>query len=173
ATAASLTIDPTAEADEGAYRVRVTDSGVGPLQQQVTSNAATLTVNQVAALQITLQPVGATVNEGDNHTLTVAVSDGTPPYTYSWEVNTGAGYVPIPSSDNPVLSLTNIQLTDQGSYRCVITDSAATPESVTSNPAIMQVNSTGPSVPAVGLFGLGLMAGAFALGGALVIRRKK
>jgi hypothetical protein len=173
ATAAALTIDPTSEADEGDYSVLVTDSGVGPLQQQVTSVAAALTVNQLVPLQITLQPIGATVDVGASYTFTIAVSDGTSPYTYEWQVDTGAGYVTIPSSDNPVLSLTNIQLTDAGSYQCVITDSTAVPVSVTTDAAVLVVNPSGSSLPAVGLFGLGLMAGVFALGGALVIRRKK
>jgi hypothetical protein len=172
-TANTLTIDPTSEADEGDYRVRVVDAGVGPLQQMVTSNVATLTVNQVVPLTITQQPVSGLVNEGEDYTFTIAVSDGTAPYTYEWFVNTGAGFVAIPGSDNPVLALVDVTAANAGSYRCTITDSAAVPETVTTNIAVLQVGTSGPANPAVGLFGLGLMAGAFALGGALVIRRKK
>ena len=80
ATAASYTTPATAASDNGSsFTVTVTGS-----MGNVTSNAATLTVN--APPSITTQPASATVIAGQTATFSVAAA-GTAPLTYQWKMN--------------------------------------------------------------------------------------
>jgi hypothetical protein len=128
ATSASYTTPATTSADNGtSFRVIVTN----PVTN-VTSNAATLTVN--AGPSITTQPANQTVNVGQTATFTV-VATGAPPLSYQWQKNqlniagaTSATYTtPVTTSaDNGI------------SFRVVVTNPVT---SITSSAAILTVNS--------------------------------
>jgi hypothetical protein len=96
------------------------------------------------APMITTQPVSATVCSNSTATLTV-VPSGTGPFTYQWRkgtvaINTAAN----PSAATAILNLTNLQLSDAGSYSCVVSNPCG---SVTSSAAALTVTicPCGPS----------------------------
>ena len=83
ATASSYTTPATATTDNGSTFRRGGEQHGG----NVTSNAATLTVNAAAvAPTITTQPVNQTVTAGQTATFTV-VAGGTAPLSYQWQKN--------------------------------------------------------------------------------------
>jgi hypothetical protein len=101
----------------------------------VTSNAATLTVNAAAvAPSITTQPVSQTVTAGQAATFSV-VATGTPPLSYQWMKN-GTSIAGATSSTykTPVTTTS-----DAGSQFTVTVSNSA--GSVTSNAAILTVNA--------------------------------
>jgi len=68
---------------------------------------------------ITNSPVSLTNNVGSNVTFTVTA--GTAPLSYQWYFNTNTSLF---NATNATLTLTNIQLTNDGYYRCIITNTA-------------------------------------------------
>ncbi len=80
---------------------------------------------------ITTNPVSLTNNVGSNVTFTVTA--GTEPLNYQWYFNTNTAW---PNATNTSLSLTNIQLTNAGTYSVIITNSSG---SVTSSFAQLTV----------------------------------
>ncbi len=136
ATAASFTIASVATSDAGSYTCTVSNS-VG----NVTSNAATLTVNAaVVAPAITTQPASASVNVGGSITFTVAAS-GTAPLTYQWYQGVG----PISGATAASYAIASAQVADAAGYRCVVSNSAG---SATSNVATLTV-ATPAVAPAI------------------------
>ncbi|HEY0863312.1 MAG TPA: MBG domain-containing protein [Lacunisphaera sp.] len=158
ATAATYTIASTQMADAADYSVVVTN-----LAGWVTSSAATLTVNPLAAPVITTQPVGQSAGAGVTVQFTVAAS-GAPAPAYQWQVqragggtwsNTvdGAGYS---GSQTATLSVLGSLLANNGDqYRCVASNTAG---AATSNAAIHTVLEgpviTGHPQDQTGLLGL-------------------
>ena len=65
----------------------------------------------------TTQPVGGTNFAGETKNLSVVVG-GSDPLTFQWQKNSNN----IPNATNSVLTLTNIQTTDSGSYRVIATN---------------------------------------------------
>lgn len=116
----------------GPVVVRATQAG------NATYSAATAvdrTINAViAAPRITTQPVGGTVIEGGNYTLSAAASSSG--LSYQWMFNG----VPIPGANQATLTLTGAMLTQQGSYSVVVTNSTG---SATSNAVdvLVQINN--------------------------------
>ncbi len=99
-----------------------------------------------AAPVIATQPLGMTVPAGGNLTLSVTVN-GTPPFGYQWKRNG----VPLPAKDpvlgladptTAILTLTNLQESESGSYTVDITNAAG---GVSSAAAVVTV-SDGSSV---------------------------
>src|ERR1019366_7783650 len=111
ATSSSLTLTNVQLADAGTYAVVATNS-----VSSTTSNGAVLTVNAPPA--ITLQPVSQTVNPGTTVTFTAAAS-GSPAPTYQWRKNG----VNIPGATGSTLTLTNVHMTDDGTYTVIVTNS--------------------------------------------------
>jgi uncharacterized repeat protein (TIGR01451 family) len=131
ATAIPLTF--TASISQNGYQYRVTFSNsLG----SVTSNAATLTVQQPPA--ITQQPQNLTVNAGQTATFSAAAS-GSPIPTVQWQQSTdqGASWADISGATSTTLSFTASYSLNGYQYRAVFTNSLG---SATSDPAILTVN---------------------------------
>ncbi|HWR55310.1 MAG TPA: immunoglobulin domain-containing protein [Negativicutes bacterium] len=132
ATTAALTITNAQPADAGSYTCSISD-GVTPLE----SNTATLTVNRIAP-SITTQPSSRTVTEGGTVSFTVAAT-GTAPLSYQWKKGTDTltNGDRISGATSAALAITNVQMSDAGSYTCYISNSAG---NVTTTPATLTVN---------------------------------
>ncbi len=123
ATAATLALNNVAMSDAGTYTVKVTDS----TGSEVTSDAATVTVQN--ALEITKQPTGITLKEGESGTLSVT-AEGHGALTYQWY----KGEEEITGATEATLKLDNITARDAGSYKVVVSDeNSAENGTVTSN----------------------------------------
>jgi len=68
---------------------------------------------------IITEPQSRTVLAGSNATFTV-VATGTPPPTYQWQLDK----LNVPGATAPTLTLTNVQATNAGNYRVVVSNSA-------------------------------------------------
>jgi hypothetical protein len=129
ATFSNYTTPPTALADNGAaFTVTVSNSA-----GQVTSNAATLTVNPlVVAPSITTQPSNQSVTVGQTASFSVFVS-GTAPFTYQWSKNG----TPILGATSSIYTTPPTALTDSGATFTVSVSNAG--GTVGSNPATLTV----------------------------------
>ncbi|MBI5770924.1 MAG: immunoglobulin domain-containing protein [Verrucomicrobia bacterium] len=116
ATSATLNVASAATADAGSYSVVITNA-----YGTVTSSAAALTVTATPIPPtITRQPASATVNVGDNLTLSVAAF-GSSPVFYQWRKD-GANVV---GATNATLVLSNITTASAGSYTVVVSNQIA------------------------------------------------
>jgi len=82
---------------------------------------------------IKTNPVSQTALPGNNITFNVAAG-GTAPLRYQWWFNQTNS---LPSATNSTLTLTNVQLTNAGSYFVVVTNTLG---SITSNPALLMAD---------------------------------
>ena len=129
ATATSLSMVVVTTANAGTYRVIVSNAA-----GSVTSAAATLTVNSVAAAPtITTQPASATVAAGGNISF-IVVATGTAPLSYQWQKDG----VNVAGATAASLSLVNVSSANAGNYRVIVSNTAG---SVTSATATLTVNS--------------------------------
>ena len=110
-------------ANQGVYAVVVSNSS-----GSVTSAPAILTVRTPPV--ITLQPQNQSAPSGGTATFTVGVG-GSPPFGYQWRF----GGVDIPGATGTNLSVTNVQLIDEGNYSVVVTNVVG---SITSANAFLQ-----------------------------------
>ena len=103
----TLTLTNIQPTDAGSYSVMVSN-----LAGTITSSNAVLTVNTnpVAPIFIT-QPTSQTVVIGGTAGFS-AMASGTAPITYQWSKNN----VAIPGATSSTLTLTNVQVSDDGSY---------------------------------------------------------
>ncbi len=111
ATLSSYMIVRTVSADAGIYTVVVTNRA-----GSVTSNAAMLAVNVMPVF--TTQPQSLAVFVGPTATLTAGAVSATT-ISYQWQ----KGGINIPGATASTLMLSNVQLTDAGSYAVIATDS--------------------------------------------------
>jgi hypothetical protein len=132
----STNVQPT---NAGSYTVVVAN-----YNGSVTSVVATLTVNVPAG--IATQPLSQMVVAGQNATFNVAAS-GTALLSYQWSWNGTT----LSGATNSVLTLTNVQTTNAGSYMVVVTNAQG---SVTSAVATLTVT---PPVLILSLSGVGGM----------------
>jgi len=121
------------QSNAGTYRVVVTNSA-----GTVTSQEATLTVNATAPT-ITKQPVAITKDAGTNGTLFTVSAAGTAGFTYQWQLNG----VDIPGATLYYYYKSNIQQSNAGAYRVIVTNSVG---SVISEVATLTVNETAPTI---------------------------
>ncbi|PLW99723.1 MAG: hypothetical protein C0594_16725, partial [Marinilabiliales bacterium] len=139
---ATLTLGSISTGNDGyAYRCVVS----GSCGSDVTSNSASLTINENAS--ISLHPSNVTICEGLNTNFSCTAS-GTG-LTYQWQVNTGSGYNNINAAGtNPsyagytsaTLNLNGVISGNNGYlYRCVI---SGTCSNTTSNAASLTVNTS-------------------------------
>lgn len=134
ATISTLGLTSITSAVGGAYRVIV-----GNPAGSITSVVATLTVTVVASAPvITTQPLNQTNYAGADIIFTSAAS-GTDPLAYQWQFNSGD----ITGATNASLVLTNLELSQTGNYRVVVTNSAG---STNSQPAHLLVRPVPPTV---------------------------
>ncbi|MBI3868419.1 MAG: immunoglobulin domain-containing protein [Verrucomicrobia bacterium] len=108
ATDSALRLTAVTPADEGTYRVQVSN----PFGT-TSSPSATLTVAVPPA--ITQQPANATVNQGADVTFQSAAT-GSQPLSYQWYFNESA---PVPGGTGPILSLKAVTGAQNGSYQLV------------------------------------------------------
>ena len=121
-------------ASAGVYQVTATDANgcTGSASTTVTSTAD-------SPLAITAQPASAsTVVIGATVTVSVSVT-GTGPVTYQWYKGNLSS--PVAGQVNATLTLTNVQLSDAGSYSVVATGPC---NSVTSTAFVLTVNEPAP-----------------------------
>lgn len=134
ATSASYTTPATASSDSGASFTVTVTNGFG----NVTSNAATLTVNVPPT--ITAQPGNQTVAVGQTATFSVAAT-GSGTLTYQWKKNgTAIGGATSASYTTPVTAGSD----NGASFTVTVTGSTG---NITSNAAILTVNAP-PSITA-------------------------
>ena len=146
ATNASLTLTNVQTNQAGSYKVVVTN-----MAGSVTSAVAALTV--IVPPGITTQPQGQVVARGQNVSFSV-VASGSAPLSYKWRFD-GA---PIAGATNASLTLTNVQTTQAGKYKVVVTNTAGW---VTS--AVATLTVTNPVVTLSPFGGGGRISNGFAL----------
>lgn len=93
-------------------------------------------VRYVQDLMITQQPANLTVNVNTNATFSVTVSGGVAPYHYQWYKGSAA----ISGATGASYTFVATAADDGKAFHVVVTDSAATPATVTSLDAILTVN---------------------------------
>jgi hypothetical protein len=135
ANSSALDLHAVSTADQGTYRVVVTNA-----YGSVASAGATLTVNQtLTPPTITSQPGNQTVPLGGSATFGVSAT-GTPPLSYQWQFNGAA----LPSQTNSNLAVLNAGPADQGSYQVAVSSRGG---STNSQPAtLVVVNPASSSV---------------------------
>jgi hypothetical protein len=122
--------------DAGGYDVVIYDEG----GESATSETATITVTRPIPLEITEQPSGAAIKEGQSHTFTVSTSGGTGAVHYQWWfLPKGEGTQMKLDNDAPSLTVSNATVDKTGSYDCTVTDSGAPANTVTSDTAALAV----------------------------------
>jgi hypothetical protein len=138
ATTSVLTISNVQTTNSGNYTLAVTNVA----GSATSSNAVLLVTNVLPA--IIVQPVSQTNGVGTTVTLAV-IATGTAPLSYQWQVNGtnllngGSKHGSIVSgATNNVLKISNVQLTNSGSYTVIVTNAAG---SVTSSNAVLTVLS--------------------------------
>ena len=127
ATNSSLVLNAVQLSDAGNYDVVVSNPA-----GSATSSVATL--RAVVPLQIQQQPTNVTINAGSNVVFSVSAT-GTGTLRYQWLFN-GNGITNNPSATNASLSLTNVQLANNGSYAVTVSDDVS---SITSSNASLVV----------------------------------
>jgi hypothetical protein len=127
-TNTTLVLTNMGSADAVDYRVIVTN-----VDGAITSGVATLTV-LLPPTNVKVTPTNSSVSLGVNLTLRVTAS-GTTPFGYQWCLNCTS----LSGRTNSALTLTNVQLADDGSYTVVVTNLAG---GVTSGVVRLQVDPT-------------------------------
>ena len=135
ATNSTLTLSSVSTNDAGDYSVLVSNA-----YGSATSAVATLTVNLPVAPSIVTQPQDQTnILPGASATFTV-VAGGSEPFSYQWYYNNST---PVPGGGDSILTITNVQPSDAGSYSVIVSNVAG--GAISSN-AVLSVN-TNPVAP--------------------------
>jgi pectate lyase len=135
ATSSSLTVTNAQLSDAGGYSVVVTNSF-----GSVTSLVAHLIVDAPVAPTIGTQPQNQTNILPGATTIFSVVAFGSDPLNYQWFYNTNTL---VPNATAPILTITNVQAADGGSYSVIISNPAGTTNSAF---AFLTVN-TNPVAP--------------------------
>ena len=123
-----------------AFRLTPT-SAVGSESAQDFTNVATLTLTgDFRPLQISTQPQSQHGYWGKTVSFTVGVTNGTAPYAFQWEKDG----VAILNATNSLMVLENLQSTNAGAYKVVVTDAAST--TLPSQPANLTVDAAGVAI---------------------------
>lgn len=116
-TNSTLTLNTVTLADAGKYTV-ITTSAAG-------TNSSTAEVTVIGAPVITQQPVAGEFWAGSTNSLSV-IAVGSPTLTYQWTRDT----VDIGFGTNAILTLTNAQPSDSGTYTVTVSNGAGSTNSV-------------------------------------------
>jgi Ig-like domain-containing protein len=130
ATNSTYSIATVTTNDAASYSVVITNSA-----GSITSSVATLTV--LLPPSIITPPQSLTVSNGVSASFTV-VAGGSPPLTYLWKFNGGA----LASATSSSLTITNVQLVNQGDYTVVVSNAVGT---ITSPAGHLTVQGAAPS----------------------------
>lgn len=135
---ASTYTKPVSEvSDTGFYSCKVTNQ-----YGSVNSASVSVVVNETGvAPTIDVQPQGASIFVGDTFSLAI-VASGTAPLTYQWK----KGADNIVGATESTYTVENAQLTDAGSYTCVVTNSEG---SATSDAAVVAVQGVAPTITSI------------------------
>ncbi|MBI5768497.1 MAG: immunoglobulin domain-containing protein [Verrucomicrobia bacterium] len=135
ATSSTFSIGNVQTADAGNFDVVVTNAA-----GTVTSATAVLTTTPAVAPTITVQPVGATLNETNLASFRVTAT-GSAPLGYQWRKDG----VPIADALYSTLALGPAVPSHAGTYDVLVTNAAG---SVASSPAVLVVNPAGVTITA-------------------------
>ena len=136
ATNQSLTLTNVQPADQGSYKVLVSNA-----RGSTPSTAAYLTVQSLIAPSIPGPPQSQTVLAGATVTFGVT-AEGSRPLRYQWRYNDAE----LAGETNATLILSNVQVQQAGRYVVVVTNGGGT---IASPPAILAVNLPPPSQLAI------------------------
>ncbi len=125
-TSSNYTITSILKSDEGNYRCVVIN-----MDRSVTSSVASLTVNDPPA--ITVNPQSQT-NNPDSSVMFQLTTVGTAPFCYQWQKNMEN----INGANSSNYSIAVVAQTDEGDYRCIVTNIAG---ATTSSVASLTVNA--------------------------------
>ncbi len=134
ATGSALTLTNVQPSDAGGYSVIVSNA-----YGSVTSAVAQLTVNTPNAPSIITQPQDQAVTPGGTATFTVTAG-GSEPLSYQWFYNTNT---PVANANDSTLTITNVQLTNAGTYSVTVSNLAG---GIASSNAVLAIN-TNPVAP--------------------------
>lgn len=119
-------------------------------------NLSLLCIQSLVPLRVTLNPLSQSITAGQDLLFKCAAAGGVVPYTFQWQISVAsAAYVNISGATSATYNPVNVQPTEAGGYRCVITDAQNT--SVTTLPAIVVV--TGAGIPVSVTYGYNLSSG--------------
>ena len=121
------------------YQAVVMDSS--PTPETATTNVATLTVD--SALSATVTPSSLSVDSGQTANFTANPVGGASPYSYQWYSCTDSTCVSPTIISGATSSTYSPSTATTGTYynQAVVTDSASSPETATTNVATLTVNS--------------------------------
>ncbi|MBQ4536691.1 MAG: immunoglobulin domain-containing protein [Lachnospiraceae bacterium] len=114
ANKATYVLNDAERGDAGTYKVVITDKNGNLTSEEVS-------VNVEKALEIVKQPEGLTLEEGDNGSITV-IASGEGTLSYQWYKD---GVI-MKGANAATLSLTKLELADEGTYQVEITDKNTT-----------------------------------------------
>ncbi len=126
ANSATLTLDNLLTRQAGFYSVVILNSA-GSAQSATAELSVLLPPSIVQnpasrSVYIKPDPKAANLPGGTNVTFTVTANSVNSGLSYQWQFN-GAN---IPGASQPSLTVTNVQLEDEGDYRCIVSDSVDT-----------------------------------------------
>lgn len=125
---------PSALDRRGPYTIPVSAARGGPIDNDGPFTGGT----GDNSLRFTQQPASQSVTSGNTATFSVTVTGGTPPYSYQWQLDSGAGFENITGATSASYETDALVLGDDGNeYRCVVTDDASA--EITSNAALLTV----------------------------------
>ncbi len=124
----TLTLTDVQDADDGSYSCTITSGS----SLSTNSAAATLTVQD--ALVLFVPPKSLNERVGDHTAFSIAVLGGGP--SYQWKF----GSTPIPGATGSGLTLTNIQLSSNGTYSVTVSNLVTAPQ--TYSATLNVINST-------------------------------
>ena len=119
-------------ATSGNYDVVVTN-----IYGSATSSVVAITVVDSGPINPTVNPASLAASVGGAVTFTV-VAEGSTPFTYQWYVGSSV----IAGGTNSTLTLTNVQMSNAGSYTCAVTNAFG---GAISSPGTLTVNSSVPA----------------------------
>jgi len=154
-----LMISPVGFGDAGAYWCEITD------EVPWTYYSSTATLEVAEHLSITQHPQHETKDVGEPHTFNVQTSGGFQPLGYQWKKD---GFAVSEATEHQY-TISSLSEADSGAFWVVVDD--ANSDVLQSDIAILTV--AGMGMPLVGVMGIGLLAGALVLAGALTLGGRK